>query len=86
MYEPNIVELATIKYRILSILPFSSLVSVATLISYLAFRVKYTIVAATANDSRSAILNSCLYFISELGLLRKLSPWKESPFGYANHY
>ncbi len=71
MLEPHIVELAGIKYRILSILPFSSLLSVSALILYLAFRIKYTVVAYTANDSLSTVFNSLLYFVAELGLLSK---------------
>ncbi len=71
MHEPHIVELAGIKYRVLSILPFSSLLSVSTLILYLALRIKYTVVAYTADDSLSTVFNSLLYFVAESGLLSK---------------
>ncbi len=38
MYERGIHELADIKYRILHLLPFSSLLSISTLLLYFAFR------------------------------------------------
>lgn len=72
MYEPHIVELKRIKYRVLRILPFSSLLSVFTLVLYLAYRAK-SIIAASAIDGYHAIaLNSTLYYIAELGLFSQL--------------
>ena len=71
MYEPNIVELAGIKYRVLSILPFSSLLSVSTLSIYLIYRIWYMITTFTDGGSLAIFLNSFLYFVAELGLLCK---------------
>ncbi len=66
MYERGIHELADIKYRILHLLPFSSLLSISTLLIYFAFRLKCLI---TAHDDSWNVLNSTLYFIAEWGLL-----------------
>lgn len=66
MYERGIHELADIKYRVLHLLPFSSLLSISTLLVYFAFRLKCLI---TAHDDFWNLLNSTLYFVAELGLL-----------------
>lgn len=71
MYEPNVVELARIKYRVLNLLPFSSMMSVSTLLLYLAYRAKSIVTAYNINADLSATFNSSLYFIAELGLLCK---------------
>ena len=80
MYEPNIVELVRIKYRVLSLLPFSSLISVSTLVLYLAFRVKCIVMFYAASECLTDVLNSVLYFIAELGFFRKLSQMNACPF------
>ncbi len=66
MYERGIHELADIKYRILHLLPFSSLLSISTLLLYFAFRLKSLL--TTRNDAWN-VLNSALYFVAEWGLL-----------------
>jgi len=68
MYERGIHELADIKYRILHLLPFSSLLSISTFLIYSAFRLKCLL---TTHDVLWNVLNSALYFIAELGLLCK---------------
>jgi len=66
MYERGIHELADIKHRILHLLPFSSLLSISTLLIYFAFRLKSLL--TTHADSWN-VLNSALYFVAEWGLL-----------------
>lgn len=68
MYDSDIRELARIKYRCLTILPFSSLVSVITLSIYLWFRAKHLVASYTqATDVRES-LNTSLYFAAKLGI------------------
>lgn len=71
MYEPNVIELAAIKYRVLHILPFSSLLSIFTLVSYFAIRVLYMFRSYKNDDLRPDVWNSALYLVTEIGLLCK---------------
>ena len=78
MYERGIVELADVKYRVLNILPFSSLISVSTLALYVAFRLKCLLSAYYAGKNPSDVVNSGLYFVAELGLLCQSSVSRSS--------
>ncbi len=69
MYEPNIVELAGIKYRVLHLLPFSSLLSVSTMLLYLAFRVRCMVTTYNHDANFPVVFISVLYFVAEIGLL-----------------
>lgn len=69
MYQPNIVELSGIKYRVLHLLPFSSLLSVSTLLLYFAFRVRCMVTTYADGANFSAVFISVLYFVAEIGLL-----------------
>ena len=71
MDERGIVELAKIKYRILDVLPFSSLLSVATFLLYLACRLKSLFLADRVVLESGDVINSALYFVAELGFLCK---------------
>lgn len=71
MYDADIRELARIKYRCLTILPFSSLLFILTLAIYLFFRVKYINSSYTQTADVAEILNAWLYFAAELGILCK---------------
>lgn len=68
MYEPDIVELASIKYRVLHVLPFSSLLSVSTMLLYLAFRVRYMVSTYNGGANFPVMFNSVLYLVTEIGL------------------
>lgn len=69
MNERDIVELADIKSRVLGLLPFSSLLSVSTLCFYFAYRLKCLLLTEKPLDDQLNVLNSALYFVTELGLL-----------------
>lgn len=60
MYQPNIVELTQIKYRVLRLLPFTSLLSVLTLLSYFACRIIFIITSRVAGGQWSVVANSIL--------------------------
>lgn len=67
MYDRGVVELAEIKYRILHLLPISSLLSLSTFLLYLVYRLKCLLPAVVAD--RSNLINSALYLVAELGFL-----------------
>lgn len=69
MYDRGVVELADIKHRVLGILPLSSLLSASTLLLYFAYRLKTLVLTDKVVHDPSAVLNSSLYFVTELGLL-----------------
>ena len=69
MYDRGVSELKDIKNRVLNILPFSSLLSVSTLLLYFAYRLKTLVLSDKILDDPTSVLNSSLYFIAELGLL-----------------
>ena len=68
MAEPDIVELGRIKYRCLTILPFTSLLSVVSLGLYLGYRVKYLVASHSQTSDAYEQLNSWVYLVAELGL------------------
>ncbi len=68
MAHEDIIELARIKYRCLNLLPFTSLLSMVTLIVYLGYRVKYLLISKLPIDDPYEHWNSWVYFIAELGL------------------
>lgn len=69
MEKSQVIELAGIKYRVLNVLTFSSMLAVITLLLYLSYRVKYSLTALGEVSGLPAFVNSSLYFVSELGLL-----------------
>ena len=68
MYDRGVVELAGIKHRLLTILPLSSLLSASTLLLYFAYRLKTLVLTDKTVHDPLAVLNSSLYFVTELGL------------------
>ena len=82
MYEPNIVELAGIKYRVLHLLPFSSLLSVSTMLLYLAFRVRCMLTTYHDGANFPVVFNSVLYFVAEIGLLCEYCKRSGSPVAF----
>ena len=68
MYDRGVVELASIKHRLLTILPLSSLLSASTLLLYFAYRLKTLVSTDKIIDDPLAVLNSSLYLVTELGL------------------
>lgn len=68
MAHQDIVELARIKHRCLNILPFTSLLSMITLVVYLGYRVKYLLTSNPPTDDPYEHWNSWVYFVAELGL------------------
>ena len=68
MAHQDIIELARIKHRCLNILPFTSLLSMITLVIYLGYRVKYLLVSKLPTDDPYQHWNSWVYFVAELGL------------------
>ncbi|MDI1484920.1 MAG: hypothetical protein OHK93_000054 [Ramalina farinacea] len=68
MYDRGVVELASIKHRLLTILPLSSLLSASTLLLYFAYRLKTLVLTDKIVNDPLAVLNSSLYFVTELGL------------------
>lgn len=77
MYERGIQELTDIKYRILHLLPFSSLLSISTFLLYGIFRLKYLVTSSNPNAESGDVFNSTLYFIAELGLLSQYIPYSQ---------
>ena len=71
MGDLDIVELARIKHRCLSILPITSFISMVTMAIYLAYRVKYLLTTPLMTDDPYKCLNSWVYFVAELGLFRE---------------
>ena len=68
MAHQDIIELARIKHRCLNILPFTSLLSMVTLVFYLGCRVKYLLISKLPTDDPYEHWNSWVYLIAELGL------------------
>ena len=68
MAHQDIIELARIKHRCLNILPFTSLLSMITLIVYLGYRVKYLFISKLPTDDPYEHWNSWVYLVAELGL------------------
>ena len=58
-----------LKYRCLSILPFSSFISAITLGAYICFRVKCMLTSDSGNNNASASATAWLYLFVELGFL-----------------
>ena len=73
MREPNVVELASIKYRILNLLPISSFFATCTLLVYLATRLIYLVQVYNTNIDKLDVVNSILYLVTELGIFRRFS-------------
>ena len=80
MSESDITELAQIKYRCLNILPFSSFLSVLSLLAYFAFRIKTSWDAYVLGTDHWACLNTCLYLLSEIGILCKTTSPYAKPY------
>lgn len=66
--QADVVELARIKYRCLTLLPLTSSLSIVTLALYLGLRLRYLIEAYCSTNNLSACLNSTIYFLAEIGL------------------
>lgn len=71
MSEADIAELAQIKYRCLSILPFSSFFCVVSLLCYLFFRIKCIYEAYVLGADGLACLSTGLYLLAEIGIFCK---------------
>lgn len=78
MREPHAVELAGIKYRVLNLLPFSSLLSVSTLLAYFAARVFQLAQLYRTRVDRLDVVNSILYLITELGIFGRPPKGKQA--------
>lgn len=72
MAHQDIIELARIKYRCLNILPFTSLLSMITLVVYLGYRVNYLLISKPPANDPYEHWNSWVYFVAELGLFCQL--------------
>ncbi len=72
MAHQDIIELARIKHRCLNILPFTSLLSMITLVVYLGYRVKYLLTSKPPTSDPYEHWNSWVYFVAELGLFCEL--------------
>lgn len=72
MSEVDITELARIKYRCLSILPFTSSCCLISLLSYLTYRIKCIWDTYAQGVDGWTWFGTCLYLFAELGILCKL--------------
>lgn len=68
MADPTIIELGQIIHRCLSMLPFTSFLSIVSLVLYLGYRMKYYVASHLQTEDTYEQLNLWVYFVAELEL------------------